>query len=369
MLTRAGYLFNTIGHGCQELYLPHKLKVTQRILRMIDVQDSFGARDGRDAPEEEVFDFNFQLQKARYVLDEPSSNGDERQFSDRLPCSVALFGPWCSHAAGQACCQAEVLVKYEIEARVYKGDDCVRSASHAVRIFDCADMHPAPVHTEHFPGEYKCKDEQRLKSTFSINKPLLQISSSEPRPVEMRANGQTTMVGLTIQLALSKVEGPPKNLDIRISSILKATTFIAAGRMSGHPTLKNTKINPFLAAVPKWGRSYSRKLHITEWTPSADHKVKSWVASALVWMPISEGATPAPTFWTPFLARRYSAGLRIDVKGSAGKGLFQLSVPVQVVYPEVMGEVPTYETAMSTPASEIEGFEFGETDELPIYVR
>lgn len=88
----------------------------------------------------------------------------------------------------------------------------------------------------------------------------------------------------------------------------------------------------------------------------------------MVWTPVSEGATPSPTFFTPFLARRYSAGIRLDVKG-AGKAIFQLHVPVQLVYAEPLAEVPSYETAMSTPVSEEEGFEFEDVDELPIYVR
>ena len=369
VLKLIGYLFNSVGHGCQELYQPHKLQVTQRILRLIDVQDAFGSRDGHDVAEEETFNFDFQLQKARYVLDEPSSNGDERQFSDRLPCSLALFGPWCQHAVGQACCRAEVLVKYEIEARIYNGDDCVTSASKAVRIFDCPDMHPAPVHTELFPGEYVCDIEQRLRSTFGINRPLLRISSTEPKPAEIRSDGDATIVPITLNFVISNIDEPPKHLDVRVGSILKATTFIAAGKMVGQPCVKSSKFNPFVAAIPKWGRAYSRKLHINQWTRSSDSKQTSWSASALVWMPISESATPAPSFWTPFLARRYSASLRVEVKGSAGKGLFQLCVPIQIVYPEIVDEVPTYETAMSTPASEVEGFEFGDTDELPIYVR
>jgi hypothetical protein len=85
-------------------------------------------------------------------------------------------------------------------------------------------------------------------------------------------------------------------------------------------------------------------------------------------MPVSESATPAPTFFTPCLARRYSAVLRLEVKG-AGKAVFSLHVPVQIVYPDPTMDVPSYETAMSIPTSEEELFDFGPGDELPIYVR
>jgi len=121
-----------------------------------------------------------------------------------------------------------------------------------------------------------------------------------------------------------------------------------------------------LAAVPKWGRSYHRKLRVGHWVKG--NAQGEWTATALVWMPVSESATPAPTFFTPCLARRYSAVLRLEVKG-AGKAVFSLHVPVQIVYPDPTMDVPSYETAMSIPTSEEELFDFGPGDELPIYVR
>lgn len=328
---------------------------------MIDVQDSFSSRTaGRDETEEEIFNFDFQLQKARYELDAEHDN------HGLLPCSLALFGPWCQHAIGKACCQAEVLVKYEVEARVYNGDECVASHFRPVRIFDCPDVNPPPIHHEHFPGEYTFNDEQKLKATYKLSRPSIKITSSEARPAEIRTDGEVTMAGLEFKLILRGFDEAPKYLDMRINSILKATTFIAAARMDSQPTVKSARTNPFIAAVPKWGRSYHRKLHVCEWTSG---KVpKEWTATAFVWMPISEGSTPAPTFFTPFLARRYSAGIRLEVKG-AGKAVLNLHLPLQLVYSEPNSEVPSYETAMSTPASEEEGFDFGDVDELPIYVR
>jgi hypothetical protein len=330
---------------------------------MIDVQDSFASRFGHD---EERFNFDFQLQKARYVLDQHSTDRSQPQYGDLLPCSIALFGPWCQHAVGQACCQAEVVVKYEIEARAYNGDECVASQSQQVRIFDCPDTHPPPMHLEHFPGEHTCSDRQRLKSAYKLSKPVLTISSAEPRPVEIRTNGEVAMAGLSFVFTLRDVEEPPKDLDVSINSILKATTFIATRQMDSQPTVAQSKTNPFIAAVPKWGRPYHRKLHVNHWTPGNDPR--TFTARAMIWMPISEGATPSPTFFSPYLARRYSAGIRVEVKG-AGKAVFQLHVPVQVVYKEPEAEVPSYETAMSTPVSEVEGFTFEDVDELPIYVR
>jgi hypothetical protein len=335
---------------------------------MIDVQDSFASRNGHSGEREEIFYFDFQVSKAHYNADNSPNDEFEpvTQFSGALPCSLGIFGPWCSHAAGQVCCQAEALVKYEIEAKVYDGDDVLATAFRPVRIFDCQDAHPPPVHLAHFPGEFTCNDTQPLKTIYRMGSLQLSVNIAVPKPVEIRPGGEVSMAALTVRFTMRETDTPPKHLDVRINSILKATTFIAAMKMSGQPTIQQSKINPLLAAVPKWGRSYHRKLRICQWirgdTP------REWVAHALVWMPVSEGSTPTPTFFTPCLARRYSAALRLEVKG-AGKAVFNLHVPVQIVYPDPSTEVPSYETATSTPSSEEEGFDFRPVEELPIYVR
>jgi hypothetical protein len=368
MLTKAGYLFNTIAHGCQELYQPHKLRLEQRILRMIDVQDSFAFRDGRDDTREELFKFDFQLRNAQYGPNDSTGgeDGTIRRFNGSLPCSLGVFGPWCSHAVGQACCQAESLIKYELEAKVYKGDDVLISEAQPVRIFDCPDTTPPPVHLAHFPGEFICSDQQALKSIYSVNRSQLAVSVAEPKAVEIRLDGEVAMAALGLRFTMRDADSPPRQLDVRVNSILKALTFISAAKMDSQPTVKQSKHNPFLAAVPKWGRSYHRKLRVCQWTKG--NGPREFVATALLWMPVSEGATPAPTFFTPCLARRYSAALRLDVKGG-GKAVFNLHVPIQIVYSDPTMDVPSYETATSTPTSEEEGFDFEPVDELPIYVR
>ncbi|KIV99511.1 uncharacterized protein PV09_08817 [Verruconis gallopava] len=362
-----GYMFNTIGHGCQELYQPHKLRMESKILHMIDVQDSFAYARDHCAGREEVFNFDFQLRKANYDLDESLDDGELlRQFNGFLPCSLGIFGPWCQHAVGQACCQAEALVKYELEAKVFNGDDCVGSGFRPLRIFDCPDTNPPPVHLEHFPGEYTCSDEQRLRTLYKMGNPLLRVSVVEPKPVEIRPNGEMALAALMFRFTMRGVDAPPKQLEVRINSMLKAMTFIAVNKLGSQPTVSLSKKCPLVAAVPKWGRSYHRKLRLGQWV--GGEKPGEWVASALIWMPVCENSTPAPTFFTPSLSRRYSSVLRIEVKG-AGKAVFNLHIPVQIVYPDPIADVPSYETATSTPSSEEEGFNFGISDELPIYVR
>lgn len=338
----------------------------------MDVQNSVSSRYDPNNGDGETFTFDFQLNKARYGPEDARDEQDGvfRSYKRILPNSLAVFGPYCANTTGQSCCQAESLVKYDVEAFVYHGDDIIASSLQELRIFDCADSHPPPVHTAHFPGEFTSSQEKQLKTIYRVGAPRLTISLVEPKAVEVKPEGEVSMTAFAFRFVMrGGSSNPPKKLEIHVNSLLKALTFIGATKSESQPTVKQTKYNPFLAAVPKWGRAYHRKLRVTHWTRgTADGE---WVATALVWMPVSEGATPAPTFFTPYLSRRYSISLRLEVTGE-GKAVFNLHVPLQIVYPSGDMDVPSYEVATTpamTPESEEEGFDFGDDDRLPIYVR
>lgn len=343
--------------------------IRRQLLKLMDVQDSVSSRYGPDHDDGETFRFNFPLAKEPWSTpqcDEDDEDGSVRKYLRTLPSSLNVFGPWCTMAAGQACCQAEATVRYEVEATAYRGDAIVSKQVHEVRIYDSPDSHPPPVHMADFPDEYHCSQEKRLKR-FRIPGSRLTVTASEPKPLEVRSHGDASMAAFNLKFVMRDSANPPRKLDVRINSLLKAVTFISANKLSSQPTIKQSKNSSFLAAVPKFGRSYHRSLHLSHWTRnSSSHYDVEWIAHALVWLPITENATPAPTFFTPYLSRRYSVSLRLEVKGE-GKALFILNVPLQIVYPMDVGsaDAPSYEVAMTPPCE----MECEEEEVLPIYVR
>jgi hypothetical protein len=387
-------MINVVGHGCPALYQPHKVVLEQtvsirrmvqmhmliriQVLKLMDVQDSVASRYNPNNGDGETFNFDFPLNKEPWGPEEQSSDEDEEEVPQNwprtLPSSINVFGPWCVNAAGQACCQAEVMVKYEIEAFAYNGDDVVGSTSQEVRIYDSPDSHPPPVHVADFAEEYTCTQEKRLKK-MCIPGSRLTVTVTEPKPVEIKPYGEISMAAFPIRFMMrqSKSElASPGKLNVHINSLLKSTTFIAVRQLKSQPTTKQARSSPYLAAVPKYGRSYNRTLRICHWTRG--HTPHSslenlWVASALVWLPITENSNPAPTFFTKYLSRRYTVSLRLDVRGS-GKGIFNLQVPLQLVYPMELGsaDVPSYEIATTPPNEEEETCD-REDERLPVYVR
>jgi len=341
----------------------------------MDVQDSVSSRYAPDNGNGESFLFNFPLHKEPWSTPPPCSDDEEgvaRKYLRTLPSSLNVFGPWCPSAQGQACCQAEAIVKYEVEATAFRGDDVISKFAQEVRIYDSSDSHPPPVHMADFPDEYSCTQEKRLRR-FTFLGSRLTITASEPKPLEVRPHGDLAMTAFAFKFIMrndTNDSSPPRMLDVRISSLLKAITFISVNKLSSQPTVKQSIHSPCLAAVPKFGRSYHRSLRVCHWTRGHGHQTgNDWIAHALVWLPITENATPAPTFFTPYLSRRYSVSLRLDVKGQ-GKALFNLHVPLQIVYPMGAGsaDAPSYEVA-TTPPNEEEDTETRDDERLPVYVR
>jgi hypothetical protein len=338
----------------------------------MDVQDSVSSRYDPNNGEGETFNFDFPLSKEPWGPDDSSDDEDEgiARWPRTLPSSLNVFGPWCANAAGQACCQAEVMVRYELEAAAYHGDEVVSRATKEVRIYDSPDSHPPPVHLAHFPEEYNCTAERRLK-TMGFPGSRMSVTVSEPMPVEVKPYGEVTLAAFPLRFTVrsSNDGSPPGKLDVRINSLLKATTFIAVQPMKSQPTTKQSRCSPSLAAIPKYGRSYHRKLRINHWTRGHASSESIWTANALVWLPITENTSPAPTFFTNYLSRRYSVALRLEVKGG-GKGVFNLQAPLQIVYPMQLGfnDTPSYEVAITPPNEEDNPFEAVE-ERLPLYVR
>ncbi|KAF2403710.1 hypothetical protein EJ06DRAFT_527313 [Trichodelitschia bisporula] len=364
-----GFLLNVVGHRCPQFQLSHDMVVEHQLLKLVDVHFSASqhSRTSDDVDCEE-FPFDFKL-KAR-SCSAPEDRHDSPIFpATTLPSSVDVLGPWCTAAAGEVNCRAETQVRYEVEAYAYRGDDAVSAAVQQVRIFDIVDAHPPPIHMADFPGEYTCSQEHKLKRSFSRSGRRMMIAVAQPKPLEISLDKDVSMVAFHVSFFVEDGpthSSPPSTLHIRVDSLLRSTTFIALRQMDMHPTVAQARRTPFLAAVPKFGRPYHRKLHITNWTrcPPGNKVSRWWMNETVVWLPITEKSNPAPTFFTPFISRRYSVSLRFAAKGD-GKANFLLQVPLQIVYPTLLGSAaPAYD---AEPPQD-ESIELG-PERLPLYVR
>jgi hypothetical protein len=349
----------------------------------VDVQNSASSHDAECT---ELFPFYFCF------YNEPWDEiRDPHQLSQAVPQTLpstiditSSNGSWCSHArrkaygAEPAKCNTSTRVKYEIQALAYQDGEVVASVKLEVRIHDTVDYCPPPIHVDHFPAEYVIYQGKRLRKILALGGRRLTIAAAEPRPLHVKQDVKVHLVAVPVRFALRKDPKRPHSypapLSVKITSLLSAKTFISIREMQYHPTVQHVKLSPYLAMVPRYGQTFNRKLKICEWKSlqigEEGSKESAWTCDTFLWLPACEQSSLTPTFFTPYLSKRYSLSLRVDAKSSDGKALFHLNMPLQIVYPTDIGGC---ETAMAPQHSEsADGDEedfVRMVDRLPLYVR
>lgn len=89
-----------------------------------------------------------------------------------------------------------------------------------------------------------------------------------------------------------------------------------------------------LGALTKYGKKFVRKLKIDSWKAAKGGLPGAVSKEMNILLPVLENEKPAPTFFTPFLARRYTIAVIIDVICGWQTATIRLNLPLQIVYPE-----------------------------------
>jgi hypothetical protein len=279
---------------------------------------------------ENLISFDFSLHRKG---DSEDPHSGVTKSMEVIPSSVYAMGYWCSNSPSRYSCSACTNVKYELQAFAYKEDEMVSSLISEIRVYDTETPLPPPIHLAHFPGEYVMSQEKRLKK-LGISGANLAISVSEPPPMEIRHDDGIALAALPMKLRLTgtSVTNRGGPLELRVTSRLKLHSFFSSSKMFAHPTAKQAQGSPFLGALCKYGKPYVRNLRIDSWKPGKT--LGSATKDMTLLIPILENDKPAPTFFTAFLARRYTVSVRIDVNSGWQKASFRLNIPLQIVYPE-----------------------------------
>jgi hypothetical protein len=319
----------------------------------------------RGSRAENLIAFDFPLHRECNSLDPHSGLTKSTKV---LPSSICVMGYWCSTSPSRYSCSASSQVKYELAAFAYKDDEIVASLLSEIRIYDTENPVPAPIHLPHFPGEYVVAQEKSLRK-LGIRGARLSISVSEPPPLEINTKNGIALAALPVRLCLRRDDNPslsadPRGtksfpMDVRLTSRLKIHSYFSSDKMSAHPTDAQSRGSPFLATLCKYGKKYVRNLVVDSWK-SEKGRSDVLTKDMTLLLPILENDKPAPTFFTPFLARRYSVSVRIDVASGWQKASFRLNIPLQIVYPE---EPVHYERLNDVSVTETE------QGRLPIYIR
>jgi hypothetical protein len=286
-----------------------------------------------------------------------------------LPSSVSVTGYGCRASNGRFSCSASTQIRYELQAFAFEeNDELVDTLVSTITLFDTEIPSPPPIYQGHFVGEYSCSKQKHL-TKLAMRGPKLTIKVSEPAPLQIkpRPEGGVIMASVPIRLCLQsdskRSKKDPPQLSVAVTSVLKTSTYLSVCKLHAHPTLAASQDSPYLAALTKHSGKRVRNLTVDGFQRDESKETATWVRDMTVLLPVVENCFPAPSFFTPYLARRYSLGLRLEVKSAWGEAVYRLTVPLQIVYPECP---VTYENIYNPHLVEEHT---SSSDSLPIYIR
>lgn len=307
-----------------------------KILELVEAHDWPSSITDGDLGLNAVESFSFDFPLLRKPTWNETTTAVAASTHSVLPSSISVQGYGC-RAQTRFSCSATTQVRYELQAYAFEADQCIDQLIASIQLFDTALPSPPPIYQSHFQDEYICNQQKHL-TKLAIRTSRLTIEISEPAPLEIKPHGGVLMAAIPIRLCLQtdshRSKKDPPQLSVTATSVLKTLTYLSICKLQAHPTLTASQDMPFLAALTKYSSKRVRNLTVDGWQQDASKETVTWVRDLTVLLPVVENCFPAPSFFTSYIARRYSLGIRLNVKSSWGDAVYRLTTPLQIVYPE-----------------------------------
>ena len=162
----------------------------------------------------------------------------------------------------------------------------------------------------------------------------------EPKQLTVRADRADSMVELPIKMLLERSRGDDAlsnspTFEAEISWNLRCSTFVSIFERQGPPTLKEALVSPATAFVRSSLDSRSLRMVWRDWRRIGGDSSRIESEQSL-WLSLPRSKVLTPTFWSPFLSRRYSICLQLKIT-KPGTAKLEVEVPIQVGIDDEMG--------------------------------
>lgn len=237
---------------------------------------------------------------------------------------------------------ASVDISYQLKAYAFCDGVLVFTGSQPIQLVPCVSSIPPPIAFDDLRSEYAMTRLQSLKRMFNKKGGTLEVSLSEPKPLSLRADGQSQLHTISINCRLSTVTKDIPLLCATIAWRLKSSTTVSTIPLQGMPTVRQITRSPFLDEITNRSQTKSTDLRLVDWTACSDTPDGlQWKKLHRLWLDIPQPKDVVPSFFSTLASRRYSLELSIKVRGD-GKAKFKFDIPVQFVWIEpVRGDVHT----------------------------
>lgn len=262
----------------------------------------------------------------------------------RVPCSIDLPPSLCARTdlslPGSSRCSATIA--YFLRARVLVDGRTLAYHSQEITIFPCHVPDP-PTCNSDFPGEYCLWQQRTLRTRLFRKWATLTVKAEEPRVFILRPGRWQSVSRLVLDLQLETKPVTDTNSPICIEAsvtwTLEALTLFSISANHMIPTLHQARYTPgsgiitnsvFTREVKVMCRNWVWRDHETDSLPKSQKR--RWSAREDILMIMDDLSNLPPTFFTPFLSRRYRVRVMVRLHHQYVLSQLEIRVPVQVLY-------------------------------------
>lgn len=223
-------------------------------------------------------------------------------------------------------------VTYKLTAHLLKDRKVIDQIMQPILLLISQDPSP-PMCMADFVGEYQMAQKCLLRTPLFQKAGELTIFAQEPKQLTVRPNCAESMVELPIRLVWKRQKQEinvyqSTRIEAEVKWQFRMSTFVSLMEQRGPATLKQALVSPATAYVRSTLPPKTLSMAWRKWKPVGSSKTKIQCEQSL-WLSLPRSEILTPTFWSPFLSRRYSVWLQVKIH-RPGSAKLEVEVPIQV---------------------------------------
>lgn len=228
--------------------------------------------------------------------------------------------------------RAGAQVTYKLTAHLWKDRKVIDQIMQPILLLISHDPSP-PMCMADFVGEYQMAQKCLLRTPLFQKAGELSMFAEEPKQLTVRADCAESMVELPIRLVWSRQKHEinacqPPMIEAEVKWQLRLSTFVSLMEQKGPATMKQALVSPATAYVRSALPEKTLSMAWRTWKPVENRETKVESEQSL-WLSLPRSQILTPTFWSPYLSRRYSVWLQVKVN-RPGTAKLEVEVPIQV---------------------------------------
>lgn len=246
--------------------------------------------------------------------------------------------------------RAAARVTYQLTARLVRDHKILAQIRQPIILLASQTPSP-PICIADFKGEYRTVQKSVLRTSLRKKAGELSVIVQEPKQLTTKASGDELVVELPVKLQLKRTRqelssGQPSYVKAEVKWQFQYSTFVSVLEQQGPPSLQQALCSPATAFVRSTLDSKTVDMAWRHWKPlesGPENSMNMIESEQSLWLRLPPTEVLTPTFWSPFLSRRYSILLQLKIL-QPGSARIEVEVPIQV---GIEAESPTsYEQSL-----------------------